>query len=157
MFRLSGSSRPAATIPTPALEQYTSGGTNNPGTPNGPNKQGLGAFYQLLPYLEQNAVKGLTNQDKLQSTIIPLYNCPSRRAPLRVQTKTNGDGAQLTDYATAQPATDYCGGSPYVPLDAWPFSGPSPGFAIRSYWCGENAATAGSWGTDIERMLITAA
>jgi prepilin-type N-terminal cleavage/methylation domain-containing protein len=134
-------------VPNPRIEDYTSGSVNSPGRPNGANKQGLGAFYQMLPYLEMNAVKGLTNQEKLQSTLIPLYNCPSRRPPIR----SGGTelGSQLTDYATAQPATEYCGAAAYVPLQAWPFSGASPGFAIRSYWCGQG--TGGSWGTDPER------
>jgi len=131
-------------VPNPSLADYTSGGTNSPGTPNGANKQGLGAFYQLLPYLELNAVKNLTNPAQLQSTLIPLYNCPSRRSPMRSSNSPAGN--QLTDYATAQPATDYCGSSQYDPLKAWPFSGPSPGFAIRSYWCGNGSS--GSWGTD---------
>jgi prepilin-type N-terminal cleavage/methylation domain-containing protein len=135
-------------IPNPLIQNYMSGGTNNPGTPNGPNKQGLGAFYQILPFLEQNAVKGIKTQLQLQSTIVPLYNCPSRRSPV----KSGGTelGGQLTDYATAQPATDYCGGSPYEPLDAWPFASSggggttgNPGFAIRSYWCGDGSS--GSW------------
>jgi prepilin-type N-terminal cleavage/methylation domain-containing protein len=128
-------------INDPLIQNYTSGGTNSPGTPNGPNKQGLGAFYQMLPYLELNAVTGLVIQDKLQSTMIPLYNCPSRRTGAKA-----ASGAQLTDYGTAQPATDYCGSNPYDPLKAWPFSGPSPQYAINSYWCGTGKSS--SWGTD---------
>jgi hypothetical protein len=134
--------------PNPLIQDFMSGGTNNPGTPNGPNKQGIGAFYQILPYLEQNAVKDIKTQPQLQSTIIPLYNCPSRRPPQR--SGLSGTGGQLTDYATAQPATDYCGGSPYDPLAAWPFAASggggttgNPGFAIRSYWCGNGSS--GSW------------
>ncbi len=133
--------------PNPNIADYTSGGTNSPGTANGANKQGLGAFYQMLPYLEQNSVKGLTTQAQLQSSIIPGYNCPSRRSPTKAG--NSATGGQLTDYATAQPATEYCGGAPYVPLQAWPFVGASPGFAIRSYWCGQG--TGGSWGDDPAR------
>lgn len=130
-------------VPNPDIADYNKGTRNSPGTPNGPNTQGLGAFYQLLPFLEQNAVKGIATQTQLQSTVVPLYNCPSRRPP------NNLDGRQRTDYATAQPATEYCGSSAYNPLEAWPFSGPSPAFAIRSYWCG--TGTPGSWGSDPER------
>lgn len=126
-------------VPNPSIQNYTSGGTNSPGNPNGANRQGLGAFYQMLPYLEQNAVKGIMTQAELQKTRISLYNCPSRRAP-----GTGPAGVQLTDYATAQPATQPCGSASYVPLNAWPFAGPSPGFAIRSYWCGDGGS--GSWG-----------
>lgn len=130
-------------IPNPSLANYTSGGTNSPGTPNGANKQGLGAFYQLLPYLELNSVKGLTNPAQLQSTLIPLYNCPSRRSPMR--SANSPAGSQLTDYATAQPATNYCTNNQYDPLAAWPFpdTGPNPSFAIRSFWCGDGR---GGWG-----------
>ena len=108
-------------IPNPDIKNYVSGGWNNPGTANGANKQGLGAFYQILPFLEQNAVKNIKTPEQLRSSIVPLYNCPSRRAPL----KAGGAelGGQLTDYATAQPGTDYCGGQPYDPLSAWPFTG----------------------------------
>lgn len=139
--------------PNPNIEDYTTGGTNNPGKANGANKQGLGAFYQLLPYLEQNAVKGIVSTPQLKGTIVGLYNCPSRRAGI-----IGPGGSHLTDYATAQPAginnTEYCGSTAYDPLAAWPFTGPSPGFAIRSYWCGDNPQRAGTWGTDPARHAI---
>lgn len=124
--------------PNPNIADYTSGGTNNPGTPNSTNKQGLGAFYQLLPYLEQANVQNIASQSQLQGTIISLYNCPSRREPFVKA------GRQLTDYATAQPATEPCGNNSYNPLAAWPFVGPSPQFAILSYWCGPGPG--GAWG-----------
>jgi hypothetical protein len=143
-------------VPNPSIGDYCSGTLNAPGTPNGTNKQGLGAFYQILPFLEQNAVKGITTQTQLQSTIIPLYNCPSRRPAVKAGNASTG--GQLTDYGTAQPAspdpTGYCGTNAYVPLDAWPFTGPSPGFAIRSYWCGDSPASAGSWGTDPDHNAL---
>lgn len=139
--------------PNPQVEDYMTGGTNNPGAPNGANKQGLGAFYQLLPYLEQQAVKNVKNTDTLKGTIVGLYNCPSRRPPV-----ISAGGAQLTDYATAQPAglslrdatdnSQYCGSTAYAPLSAWPYVGTSYSRAIKSYWCGSSPLTAGSWGTD---------
>jgi hypothetical protein len=100
----------------------------------------------MLPYLEQNSIKNLTTQALLQSSIVPLYNCPSRRPA--VKSGGSATGAQLTDYATAQPATEPCGSFPYDPLGAWPFAttGSNASFAIRSYWCGSGAS--GSWGTD---------
>ena len=124
--------------PNPRIQNYCTGGTNAPGNPNSTNKQGLGAFYQILPFLEQNAVKGITVQATLQATRIPLYNCPSRRSP-----GTGTDRVQLTDYATAQPATEYCGSSAYNPLDIWPFAGTNPIRAIKSYWCGDGGS--GNW------------
>ena len=47
--------------------------------PFGPDKQGLGWAYQILPYLEEGALQGLITQDQLQAATIPLYVCPSRR------------------------------------------------------------------------------
>src|SRR5687768_16626281 len=35
------------------IYNYTTGGRNSPGRPNGPDKQGLGWAYQILPFLEQ--------------------------------------------------------------------------------------------------------
>jgi prepilin-type N-terminal cleavage/methylation domain-containing protein/prepilin-type processing-associated H-X9-DG protein len=149
--------------PNPRIEDYMTGPENNPGRPNGANKQGLGTFYQMLPYLEQNAVRNVTNTNTLKGTMIGLYNCPSRR------TNTVGPGgAQLTDYATVQPAgssmltppggthVGYCGTAAYDPLAAWPFVGPSPAFAIRSYWCGNDPTRAGTWGTDPEKNAVYA-
>ena len=51
------------------------------GRPNHPNKQGLGWAYQILAYLEQGAVLNVVTQAQIQSTVTPLYNCPSRRSP----------------------------------------------------------------------------
>jgi len=80
------------------IEDYVAGGQ-----PLGTKKQGLGWGYQLLPYLEQGAVQGLVTQSQLQDTVIPMYNCPSRRPPTRV---INGNGSTvLTDYAGIQPCT----------------------------------------------------
>lgn len=128
--------------PGPVLADYVSGGTNSPGTPNGANKQGLGWAYQILPYLEQNSVKGLVNQLQLQSTVIPLYFCPSRRGPSRVA----GTNAVLTDYASAQPVTLLAPqggpnlGKPDPDINKLnPFTGPASYTAAqRPYWGGGN-------------------
>ena len=53
---------------------------NSKGTPNGPNKQGLGWGYQILPFLEENALKSITTMGQLASVELPLYFCPTRRA-----------------------------------------------------------------------------
>jgi prepilin-type processing-associated H-X9-DG protein len=80
------------------MEQYVENGR-----PVGTDKQGLGWGYQLLPYLEQGAIKNLVTQAQVQDNVIPIYSCPSRRPPTRVE---NGVGVTvLTDYAGVQPCT----------------------------------------------------
>jgi prepilin-type N-terminal cleavage/methylation domain-containing protein len=118
------------TVPNPNIADYTSGGINNPGTPNGANTQGLGWAYQILPFLEQNAVKGIVTQTQLQSAEIPLYNCPSRRGT------TKNNTTILSDYGSAQPATEPCGAVAYDPLKLWPFTPvTNVAFARASFWC----------------------
>jgi prepilin-type processing-associated H-X9-DG protein len=87
----------------PEIENYTTANK-----PFGPLKQGLGWSFQILPYLEQNPVYGLTTTPQLQSTFIDLYVCPSRR-PATASQSVNGVGdlVVLTDYAGATPCT--CG------------------------------------------------
>ncbi|MCC6491860.1 MAG: DUF1559 domain-containing protein [Pirellulales bacterium] len=126
--------------PNPDIADYQSGTLTSPGRPNGPNTQGVGAFYQILPYLEQGAVKNIVTQGQLQSTTIPLYNCPSRRGPTR--SSIGAAAPILTDYATAQPATLPCGSASYDPLQLWPFDPATRvAFAKKSYWCD----TSGAW------------
>ncbi len=125
--------------PNNTIADYTTGGTSNPGQPNGPNKQGLGWGYQILPFIEEGAVKGIVSQNQLQSAVIPLYNCPSRRAPTK--RATGGSTAPiLTDYASAQPLTRPCGGQNYDITRTWPFNpaGGSHLYGRLSFWCWSN-------------------
>jgi prepilin-type N-terminal cleavage/methylation domain-containing protein len=69
------------------------------GTALGVKQQGLGWGYQILPYLEQGALKNIATNDALQSNSVPIYICPSRRGVVRPQ------GRVLTDYAANQPFT----------------------------------------------------
>ena len=97
----------------PNIRNYLSGtDVNNPanstGVPNGPNKQGLGWGYQILPYLEESALKGITTMGRLASAEVSLYFCPSRR-PNGKSFAFQADGIGLpyllTDYAAAVPVT----------------------------------------------------
>jgi prepilin-type N-terminal cleavage/methylation domain-containing protein len=83
---------------------------NSTGMPNGPNKQGLGWGYQILPYLEQNALKGITTMGQLASAEVRLYFCPSRRHLGKSTVFSESVGGitlpyLMTDYAGAHPAT----------------------------------------------------
>lgn len=116
-------------INSPDISNYVTGGLNNPGRPNGANKQGLGWAYQILPYLEKGAVQGLTRQLELQSTVISLYYCPSRRQPMTLANSVYGTA--LTDYAAAHPASFKC------PTDKPPSAPNNPAtdakFAVRPF------------------------
>ncbi len=125
----------------PLLSNYVSGGKDNPGTPNGPKRQGLGWAYQILPYLEQGAVKGILTQADIQRTVIPLYFCPSRRAPTVADTPVvGGPVAALCDYASAHPLSlqcgqDYDGVSRYDLNVTHPYTANSHAEAEKAYWC----------------------
>ena len=62
--------------PWPEIELYS---TN--GKPNGPDKQGLSWAFQILPFLEEGAVHGLTRTEDIANSPVGLYFCPSRRPP----------------------------------------------------------------------------
>ena len=68
------------TVYDPEIAPYIKGGR-----PVGPDKQGLGWAYQILPYLEQGPLHGITTQGDLQSTPVSGYNCPSRRTAAKAQ------------------------------------------------------------------------
>lgn len=69
------------------------------GKPLGPDKMGLGWGYQLLPYLEENALRNITTADAIRDQAVPLYICPSRRGIVRFSSRV------LTDYAATHPCT----------------------------------------------------
>jgi len=130
--------------PNPLIQDYTTGGKNNPGTPNGPDKQGLGWPYQILPYLEQGAIKGIVTQLQLQQSTVPGYFCPSRRSPAKVTGV--GGLTTLMDYAAAHPLSYVCTGSGLPSSNKYdinktvPFQHPaSYSEAYKAYWCGSNA------------------
>ncbi len=81
--------------PRPSIEDYAAGGRAFAAP-----KQGLGWAYQILPYLEQNAVHGLVNTDDLPRTPVGLYFCPSRRGPTQNPDSSSIFGGRwLMDYA----------------------------------------------------------
>ena len=92
------------------------------GKPFGPEKQGLSWAYQILPYMEEGAIQGLTTNVQLQAAVLPIYVCPSRRTASMAQAISTNVGNQwifLADYAAAQPCTLQCPpGSPGCPATA---------------------------------------
>ena len=132
----------------PKIEDYVVGVVN--GKPLGPDKQGLGWAYQILPYLEEGALRGLTTQVQLKAATIPLYLCPSRRSVAEATTiaaNQNEETVFLIDFAAAQPCTVHCPagsvGCPdpaprYNPRDAVPLTPDSYQVNWPSIWGGKN-------------------
>jgi len=91
------------TDPNPAIGSYLRDTQSQPnpylrkGPANGSLQQGLGWMYQILPYLEEGAVKDVVDGAQLTKIAIPLYNCPSRRST----TFHSISGISLVDYAAA--------------------------------------------------------
>jgi len=107
-------------IPWPNIEDYITGGK-----PNSAARQGLGWAYQILPYLEQGAIKGLVTQQQLDETVVPLYFCPSRRAPTRSTFNAAAAGRMLgwgIDYAAVVPGRIH----PFVTNDELAIKGCNP-------------------------------
>jgi prepilin-type processing-associated H-X9-DG protein len=84
---------------------------NRKGPANGPNEQGLGWMFQILPYLEEGAIAGIVNQNMIQQQLISVYNCPSRRRLM-----LSPSGVSLIDYAgvTAGPSRSELGNSEFT-------------------------------------------
>src|SRR5215471_11952825 len=62
------------------IANYIGGTLNSPGKPFGPDKQGLNWTFQILAFLEEGAIQGITTQTQLQAAVVPVYVCPSRRS-----------------------------------------------------------------------------
>jgi prepilin-type N-terminal cleavage/methylation domain-containing protein len=123
----------------PKIENYVINGN-----PFGPDKQGLGWAYQIVPYLEEGALQGLVKQVQLQAASVPLYVCPSRRSGIA---NIGGKQVSLIDYAAAQPCTVGCpAGSPdcpdpvprYNPRDTVPITPAKYELNWASMWGGMN-------------------
>src|SRR5207248_7048810 len=93
-----------------AVGQFPKGGISSeaywglyPGTgpTTGPHDQPLNWHFQILVFVEQDAVARLTSIKTVRQTPIPVYGCPARRptAPCAAQ-----EGRVLADYAAATPA-----------------------------------------------------
>jgi prepilin-type processing-associated H-X9-DG protein len=83
---------------------------SRPGLPGQPPNQTVGWHYQILPYMEQDDLwrtfsnDAWTNPGVISRTVLPMYICPSRRAP-----QLNDWGRGPTDYAAIVPGANYPG------------------------------------------------
>lgn len=82
--------------PWPNIANYLSGPG---GSPLGPDKQGMGWAFQILPYLEGQAVYNIKTNAEMEKAVVPMFNCPSRRPPVINALY----GAQPMDYAAVVP------------------------------------------------------
>jgi prepilin-type N-terminal cleavage/methylation domain-containing protein len=121
----------------PHLEDYLSPG----GQPYGPDRQGLGWAFQILPYLEEGNAYSIKSTADLMKLLIPAYCCPSRRQPTLAKdsgdTSLNNQPSLLFDYVGATPAMVVGATLPYSDTD---ISATSQ--AATSFW-----QSAGSSGT----------
>jgi Protein of unknown function (DUF1559) len=88
--------------PWPNLALYLS---SPGGSPYGPDKQGMGWGFQILPYLEGNQVYNVKTEREVMDIVVPWINCPSKRGPTRwanIDART-GVSPYLNDYAAAVP------------------------------------------------------
>lgn len=90
--------------PWPKIEDYSSGGKPFTG-----RKQGLSWAFQILPYLEEDAVHGLATTAQISGSPVNAYFCPSRRGPIQ------REGRWLMDYGALVPIAPR---SAYNPLAA---------------------------------------
>ncbi|MGQ9575460.1 MAG: DUF1559 family PulG-like putative transporter [Thermoguttaceae bacterium] len=81
-------------VPWPYLPNYM---TN--GVPWGPEKQGMGWAFQILPYLELNNIYRLGDHGLVVLSPINTYFCPSRRKPITCA----WSASVLMDYCSVTP------------------------------------------------------
>jgi prepilin-type N-terminal cleavage/methylation domain-containing protein len=97
-------------IAWPSIEDYLTDSetvatpANRKGPPNGPARQGLGWGFQILSYLEEESLRGITTQDQLNNALVTIYFCPSRRSPVRNSATVESSSRWGLDYAAVTPA-----------------------------------------------------
>jgi prepilin-type N-terminal cleavage/methylation domain-containing protein/prepilin-type processing-associated H-X9-DG protein len=109
------------------------------GKPLGPDRQGLGWGYQILPFIEEAAAHQLTTTKALGEVVVSLYVCPSRRPATTLYT-ANFDGIVIApmDYAGAVPCTYTTPArtTKYDPTTAVPLTANSISTLAPSYYGG---------------------
>jgi prepilin-type N-terminal cleavage/methylation domain-containing protein len=64
-----------------------------PGVPEVAPNQVWGVFYQILPYMEQNALHSHTSDSFVRGALLPQFFCPTRRSPKLVGGRSHNDYA----------------------------------------------------------------
>jgi prepilin-type N-terminal cleavage/methylation domain-containing protein len=112
------------------------------GRPLGPDRQGMGWGFQILPYIEETAAYQLRTPADLGKVVVTIYACPSRRPAKTSYSPSFNITFSVTDYAGAVPAT-YANGAKtakFDPMVAVPFS--AAGFQkLFPAWKGGNAVS----------------
>lgn len=75
------------------------------GKPLGVSRQGLGWAFQILPYIEETSAYQITELKDMQSIVMQLYVCPSRRLPRTAYSPAYDAIFAYIDYAGAVPCT----------------------------------------------------
>lgn len=92
----------AGDLPWPFIPNYQT----STGAMFGPDKQGAGWPFQILPYMELSSIQNQRGaspaqmQAMIETSMIEMYFCPSRRRPARQQQRV------LNDYAAVCPTND---------------------------------------------------
>jgi prepilin-type processing-associated H-X9-DG protein len=89
----------------------------------GPHNEIYSWAYQILAFMEQENLRRLTHQQLTEDAVVPLYYCPSRRAPTKGASGGDGSGTWKLDYAAAIPGR----ANPFEPQDVLAIYGsPAP-------------------------------
>jgi prepilin-type N-terminal cleavage/methylation domain-containing protein/prepilin-type processing-associated H-X9-DG protein len=80
---------------------------------DGPEMQGSGWPFQILPYIEQDNVYRINWKGPIEQSVVKIYFCPSRRP------KATQDRRALMDYASATPADGPDTWDQYWAGDTW--------------------------------------
>jgi len=116
------------------------------GKPLGPERQGLGWAYQILPYIEETAAYQLIRTPDLQNVVVTVYVCPSRRQARTAWSEAYETVFAFMDYAGAVPCTyrDRSKTSRYDPTTAVPLAPVPLRDLATSFFGGTGASGTGT-------------
>jgi prepilin-type N-terminal cleavage/methylation domain-containing protein len=116
------------------IEQNVEGGK-----PLGPDRQGLGWAFQILPYMEETAAYQVTKTVDMQGVVVPIYTCPSRRIARTAWSPAYGAVFAFMDYAGNTPCSFKTPARTerYNPLDAVPLTSASIKKLFPAFYGGE--------------------